>query len=245
MILWGAGLLLVLAALSGATAWYMLGVPGKSFAGPVPPPTRPEEDLAGRLKRHVTAIASVPHNISHYAELEKSAAYIEGELKALGYQPQAQVFDTDGRSVRNIEVTLEPKGAGPETESLVVGAHYDQRRHCARRQRQRHRGRRRHRARAPLEGRDAQGQAPAPRALRQRGAALRPHAQHGQLALCEDAQGARRARRRHDVAGDARLLLRQARQPEISRALRPLLSLEGQLHRLRRAAGIARASCKR
>ncbi len=125
MILWGAGFLLVVAALSGATAWYMLGVPGNSFSGPVPPPTRAEETLAQRLQRHVTAIASVPHNVSHYAELEKSAAYIEGELAALGYTPRPQVFDTDGRSVRNIEVTLEPQDAGPETESIVVGAHYD------------------------------------------------------------------------------------------------------------------------
>jgi Peptidase family M28 len=125
VIVWGAGLLLVFVALSAATAWYMLGVPGKSFTGPVPPPTSSEEDLAGRLKRHVTAIASVPHNVAHYTELEKSAAYIEGELKALGYTPNAQVFDTDGRSVRNIEVVIEPQGAGPETETLVVGAHYD------------------------------------------------------------------------------------------------------------------------
>ena len=34
MVLWGAGLLLVLAALSGAAAWYMLGVPGQSYSGP-------------------------------------------------------------------------------------------------------------------------------------------------------------------------------------------------------------------
>ncbi len=125
MILWGAGLLLVLGALSAATAWYMLGLPGKSFSGPIPPPTPAEEELAARLKRHVTAIASVPHNVSHYAELEKSAAYIEGELKALGYTPRDQVYDTDGRSVRNIEAVIEPQAAGPETESIVVGAHYN------------------------------------------------------------------------------------------------------------------------
>jgi len=125
VILWGAGLLLVLAALSAATAWYMLGLPGKSFAGPIPPPTPAEQDLAQRLKRHVTAIASRPHNVSHYAELQRAAAYIENQLRALGYAPHAQVFDTDGRSVRNIEVVLEPQGAGPKTESIVVGAHYD------------------------------------------------------------------------------------------------------------------------
>jgi len=125
VILWGAGILLALAALSAATAWYMLGVPGQSFTGPAPPPTSAEDDLAGRLKRHVTAIASTPHNVSHYDALEKAAAYIEAELAALGYQPQPQVFDTDGRPVRNIEVVLEPADSGPDTESLVVGAHYD------------------------------------------------------------------------------------------------------------------------
>jgi hypothetical protein len=125
VILWGAGLLLVFAALSAATAWYMLGLPGTSFTGPLPPPTPGEEYLAGRLKRHVTAIASRPHNVSHYAELEKAAAYIEAEFGSLGYAPRAQVFDTDGRPVRNIEVVIEPEGAGADTESLVVGAHYD------------------------------------------------------------------------------------------------------------------------
>jgi hypothetical protein len=125
VIVWGAGLLLALVALSAATAWYMLGLPGHRFSGPLPPPTSAEEDLAQRLRRHVTAIASKPHNVAHYDELEKAAAYIESELMALGYTPRAQVFDADGRPVRNIEVVLEPKGAGPETESLVVGAHYD------------------------------------------------------------------------------------------------------------------------
>jgi hypothetical protein len=125
VILWGAGLLLVLGALSAAIAWYMLGLPGTSFTGAPPPPSRAEEDLAQRLKRHVTAIASVPHNVAHYAELEKSASYIESELASFGYAPQAQVFEADGRSVRNIEVVIEPAGVGPETESLIVGAHYD------------------------------------------------------------------------------------------------------------------------
>ena len=125
MILWGAGLLLVLGALSAATAWYMLGLPGRSFTGPVPAPTSAEQDVAQRLHRHVTAIASTPHNVAHYDALEKAAVYIEDELKALGYVPSAQVYETSGRPVRNIEVVLEPDGAGPDTESLIVGAHYD------------------------------------------------------------------------------------------------------------------------
>jgi hypothetical protein len=125
VILWGAGLLLVFAALMAATAWYMLGVPGESFKGPVPPPTAAEEDLSKLLQRHVVEIASKPHNVTHYAELEKSAAYLVAVLKAYGYEPRSQTFDTDGKPVRNIEVVIEPETVGPETESIVVGAHYD------------------------------------------------------------------------------------------------------------------------
>jgi Peptidase family M28 len=125
VIVWGAGLLLVLAALAAATAWYSLSLPGQSFTGPVPPATSAETDLARRLERHVTAIASRPHNVAHYDELEASARYIETELAAFGYTPQAQVYDSDGKAVRNIEVIVEPEVPGPDTETLVVGAHYD------------------------------------------------------------------------------------------------------------------------
>ena len=78
-----------------------------------------------RLRRHVVAIASEPHNVAHYAALERSAAYIESELKALGYEPQAQVYDIGGKPVRNISVELAPPGATAATPSLVIGAHYD------------------------------------------------------------------------------------------------------------------------
>ena len=125
IVVWAAGFLVVVVALGAAAYWYALSLPGKSFTGPLPPPTRAEEDLAQRLQRHVTAIASVPHNVSHPDALDKSAAYIEGELKALGYTPLSQVYDTDGKSVRNIEIVLAPAGAGPEIETIVVGAHYD------------------------------------------------------------------------------------------------------------------------
>ena len=112
IVVWAAGLLGVAIALGAAAYWYSLSLPGKSFTGPLAPPTRTEEDLAQRLQRHVTAIASVPHNVSHPEELEKSAAYIERELKALGYTPQPQAYETDGVPTRNIEVVLAPAGAG-------------------------------------------------------------------------------------------------------------------------------------
>ena len=121
--LWGTGAILVLIAAAAAAAWYMLGLPGKSFTGPPPPATRDERNLAERLKRHVVAIASKPHNVAHYAELERAAAYIEAELTALGYEPQRQVFDTAGRPVRNIEVVIPAAKSSGAPSSLVVGAH--------------------------------------------------------------------------------------------------------------------------
>ncbi|CAN1722370.1 M28 family peptidase [Hyphomicrobium sp. 1Nfss2.1] len=123
--LWGAGLLLSAIAALAVAYWYSLSLPGESFTGPPPPLTDEEHHLAQRLRRHVTAIASEPHNIVHYDALEKSAVYIEAELRALGYEPVSQAYDVDGKSVRNISVEIAPQDAGPATPSLVVGAHYD------------------------------------------------------------------------------------------------------------------------
>jgi hypothetical protein len=120
-----AGLLVLLLAALAAAYWYSLSLPGEPYAGPPPPPTAAETDLAERLRRHVVAIASEPHNVAHYPALERSAAYIEGALKALGYVPQSQVYEADGKSVRNIAVELAPAGATAATPSLVIGAHYD------------------------------------------------------------------------------------------------------------------------
>lgn len=125
IVLSAAGLIALLIVTAAAALWYSLGVPGKRYEGPSPPVTSAESNLAQRLRRHVVAIASEPHNIAHYAALEKAAAYIEAELTALGYTPQPQVYESDGRAVRNIEVVLSPTGATATTESLVIGAHYD------------------------------------------------------------------------------------------------------------------------
>lgn len=123
--LWALGLTLVAVAVLAVAYWYSLSLPGESYAGPAPAATEVERDLAGRLRGHVTAIASEPHNIAHYDALEKSAAYIEAQLTALGYKPVAQVFEADGKNVRNISVELAPAGAPDQIPSIVVGAHYD------------------------------------------------------------------------------------------------------------------------
>src|SRR6266545_349988 len=87
------GIAVVAAAVAVPTARYMTAVPGVSYDGALPPAVDAEKATAARLLVHLQAIASRPHNIDHYDDLEKSARYIEGELKALGYQPVPQVYE--------------------------------------------------------------------------------------------------------------------------------------------------------
>lgn len=116
--------LLVLIALFGApvgAALWMTAVPGRTYAGPLPPLTPTQAQVAARLRAHVEAIAGEPHNLGHPEALERAARYIESTLSGMGYAVRRQPFD-DGQ-VRNIEVEIEPAAVGAPT--LVVGAHYD------------------------------------------------------------------------------------------------------------------------
>ena len=119
------GFVIVVAAGVVLTARYMTAVPGASYQGALPPPTDAERATAARLLGHIQAIASKPHNVDHYDELEKSARYIEDQLKALGYQTVPQIYEVEGRQVRNIEAVIEPAAANVSTGTIVLGAHYD------------------------------------------------------------------------------------------------------------------------
>ena len=110
---------------AGGLLWYSLGMPGRSYEGPLPQITAEEIELAARLKQHVAAIASDPHNVEHYASLEKAAQYIERTLAAAGYRVVSQPYEAAGAIVRNLEATIEPAETGPDTKTVVVGAHYD------------------------------------------------------------------------------------------------------------------------
>jgi hypothetical protein len=130
MLLFFAILIAAVAVVIGGAIYYMAGVPGRAYRGPLPPPTDDERALVPRLKGHVVAIASREHNVAHYDELEKSARYIETTLESYGYAVNRQSFDADdyasgSKSVRNIEVVIEPRDPGAATETVVIGAHYD------------------------------------------------------------------------------------------------------------------------
>jgi hypothetical protein len=119
-----AAVLAVLLGLPTLALLWMTAVPGRSFAGPLPPLGPAETALVPRLASHVAAIASGPHNVAHPEALARSASYIEGRLRALGYAVQTQPIDeAGGAPVRNIEAVVAPRSASAPT--LVVGAHYD------------------------------------------------------------------------------------------------------------------------
>jgi hypothetical protein len=124
--LWGAlyAAVAVLIA-AGGLFWYSLGMPGQSYDGPLPQATAEETELAARLKQHVAAIASEPHNTAHYASLEKAAQYIEQTLEAEGYRVVPQPYEVAGSAVRNLEATIEPAEGAADAKTIVVGAHYD------------------------------------------------------------------------------------------------------------------------
>src|SRR5690348_15829301 len=103
----------------------MLAVPGASHDGPLPPLSADETALVPRLMRHIETIAARPHNIAHYDELEKSARSIEAALAGYGHAVNRQEFVVDGRTVRNIEIVIEPRDDVRSPQTVVVGAHYD------------------------------------------------------------------------------------------------------------------------
>lgn len=114
---------LMLAAATAAFLWYMVGMPGRSWPGELPPLTEEEGELAARLREHVTVIASRDHNVFALPMLEQAAQYIENAFDRAGYRVAAQRFDAGGVPVRNIEV--EWPGGPRASEIVVVGAHYD------------------------------------------------------------------------------------------------------------------------
>ncbi len=104
---------------------YLTYSPGISHRGPLPPLTTEERALASVLKHHIETIAASEHNIAHYDELERVARYLEATLKSYGYTVNRWEFFVDDKSVRNIDVVIDPPSNLGSPEVIVVGAHYD------------------------------------------------------------------------------------------------------------------------
>ncbi|TAK81683.1 MAG: M20/M25/M40 family metallo-hydrolase [Betaproteobacteria bacterium] len=90
----------------------MIGMPGRSHRGALPPLSPEGKALAERLRKHVVQLSKAERNV----DLDTPARYIE---TALGPNAASHYFESGGRKMRNIEL------ACPQTSHVVVGAHYD------------------------------------------------------------------------------------------------------------------------
>jgi len=111
--------------ISAALLLYCVVLPLQPMRGAPPPFGKEERLVTERLGRHIEAIAAAPHNVAYFAALEAAACHIEDELRRQGHVPVADVFEADGRRVRNIEIVLEPERPAAHGMTYVIGAHYD------------------------------------------------------------------------------------------------------------------------
>jgi hypothetical protein len=100
-------------------------MPGKSFAGPLPPLTPDEIEISNRLRDHVQMLAGDigERNVYKPQALEAAAQYVEQSLTDLGFAYGRQEYPARGLTVRNIDTTQQ--GTTRADEIIVVGAHYD------------------------------------------------------------------------------------------------------------------------
>ena len=101
----------------------MIGLPGRSHRGALPPLTSEQQLLRDRLRAQVVHLAGTigERNVYRRGSLEQAARYIEAQFAAGGYEPASQEYDAGGMTVRNIESAKAERA----TDLMVVGAHYD------------------------------------------------------------------------------------------------------------------------
>ncbi len=115
----------LVAAVFIGTGWYMIGMPGKSFRGPLPALDGNGAKLAADLRRWVVRLAEEigERNLDRYPKLQEAADFIEAELTASGLRVDRQAFTARKRICENLQAEL--LGSVRPEEIVVVGAHYD------------------------------------------------------------------------------------------------------------------------
>lgn len=103
----------------------MIKMPGKSYAGPLPPSTAAQALLRDELVRDVEKLAGEigEKNIRQYQNLTAAAGFIENSLVEIGYQVNRQNYQVEGKTCWNIEVEI--TGTKHSEDIIVIGAHYD------------------------------------------------------------------------------------------------------------------------
>jgi Zn-dependent M28 family amino/carboxypeptidase len=108
-----------------AGIWFVTGMPGSTWSGPLPPLTDKEQLIHDNMKRHVEELAGRigERNVWRPEAMAAAAGYIRNTLEDTGYVVNDQPFTSRGQTVNNIEAIL--PGHGAAEEIIVVGAHYD------------------------------------------------------------------------------------------------------------------------
>jgi Zn-dependent M28 family amino/carboxypeptidase len=119
-------ILLILLAIFSIWGWSMvIFMPGKSYAGELPPLTPAEQLFKKELLRDIQTIAGKigEHNYAFPKQLAASEQFISQSLSEAGYQVNRQTYRVDGQEFHNLEVEI--KGSKKPDEIVVIGAHYD------------------------------------------------------------------------------------------------------------------------
>ena len=104
----------------------MIGMPGKSHRGELPPADEALLSLADELRRDVTRLAvdiGERNILNRPQQLAQAADWIEAELKAAGLAPERQEYEVSGGTCCNVEAEIR----GSKQDIVIVGAHYDTR----------------------------------------------------------------------------------------------------------------------
>jgi Zn-dependent M28 family amino/carboxypeptidase len=97
-------------------------MPGKNIASAAP--LSPEDiDLRAELKSDVQRLAGEigERNMSHYAQLNAAADFIEDSFSRAGLHPRRDSYEVRGQACHNIEAEI----PGTRPNVVLIGAHYD------------------------------------------------------------------------------------------------------------------------
>jgi Zn-dependent M28 family amino/carboxypeptidase len=117
--------LLILLTLAAVLAYPVLKV--RWFA-PAVAPFRPGSGVQGDVSRlyehvHHLSVRIGSRSYHDYSRIEEAKKYIRSTLEGMGYQPELQDYEYDGRIFSNIMVSI--GGIRKPGETVIIGAHYD------------------------------------------------------------------------------------------------------------------------
>jgi hypothetical protein len=115
--------LVLFAGLASTCGYRAIAMPGRSFAGPLPPADANQKILAAELREHVEELAGAigERRVGAGDGLGKARTFVERELRATGYEPRSDAFEAHGVAVSNVVAEV----PGLSGALVVVGAHYD------------------------------------------------------------------------------------------------------------------------